>query len=181
MKDSTVAARYARALFIVTERRGETDRALEDLKGLRAVVAPGSRVGGYLATPQLLLADKRRALEAALSGRCVRSVAVFLDLVLRKKRLPEFDLIVAEFEALVEKARGIVHAQVVSAVPLADAERARLLAELQRVTGKTVRLYPQVDPAVIGGAYVRIGDRVIDRTVKTLLERIEHQLMATSV
>jgi F-type H+-transporting ATPase subunit delta len=181
MRDSTVAARYAKALFILTERRGESARALEEVKGLREVLKPGSRVGDYLATPQVLLADKRRAVVATLEGRCSHAVVLFVDLLLRKKRLPEFARIVSEFEALVERAQGIVHAQVVSAVPLVDAERERLLAELKRVTGKSVRLYPQVEPAVLGGVYVRIGDRVIDRTVKTLLERIEHQLMETSV
>lgn len=181
MRDASVAGRYARALFIVTEKRGETARALEDLRALRDVIGPGGRVGEFLGTPQVLLADKRRALGKVLEGRCVRSAVLFLDLLLRKKRLPEFAMIVSEFEALVEKAQGIVHAQVVSAVPLADAEREKLLGELRRVTGKTVRIYPQVDPSVLGGAYVRIGDRIIDRTVKTLLESIEHQLMETSV
>lgn len=181
MRDSTVATRYAKALFLVTEKRGETVRALEDLKGLREVLAPGSRVASYLATPQVRLADKRRAAAATLEGRASRPVALFVDLLLRKKRLAELPTIVSEFEALVERSQGIVHAQVVSAVPLEEAERDRLLAELRRVTGKNVRIYPRTDPSVVGGAYVRIGDHVIDRTVKTLLEAIEHQLLMTSV
>ena len=64
-KDTTVAARYARALFIVTEKRGETVKALADLQGALAVVGPGTRVGASLASPQLRMQDKRKALQTA--------------------------------------------------------------------------------------------------------------------
>ena len=62
MRDSSVAGRYARALFLLTEKRGETVAALEDLKGMWEVLKPGTRVGDLFATPQVLLADKRRVL-----------------------------------------------------------------------------------------------------------------------
>src|SRR5258705_13479314 len=101
MQDTTVAARYARALFIVTSKRKETPQALEDLKGLWQVVRPGTPVGHLLATPQVLLADKRRVLLAGLEGKVVRSVALFVDLLLRKGRLIQLESIVKEFEALV--------------------------------------------------------------------------------
>ena len=58
MKDTTVAARYAKALFIVTEKRGETAKALEDLKGLGQVLEPGTRVATFLANPETRLPDQ---------------------------------------------------------------------------------------------------------------------------
>ncbi len=181
MKDSSVAGRYARALFIVTEKRGETPRALEDLKSLWEVVRPGTKVAGFLATPRVLLTDKRRVLRERLDGPCLRSVVLFLDLLLRKKRLPELTAIVTEFEALVERAQGVKRAHAVSAVPMTDGERARLLEQLERSTGAKIRLTTEVDASLLGGALVRIGDRVIDRSVRTLLEAIEQQLTEVSV
>jgi F-type H+-transporting ATPase subunit delta len=180
-KDTTVAARYARALFILTEKRGETASALPDLQALWSVVKPGTRVGHFLSTPQLLLSDKRKALLDTLEGRCLRSVALFLDLLLRKKRLGELETIVREFEALVERAQGIQRAQVVSAVPMPEAERKRLHAELERWTKKKIKLTAEVDPSLVGGAFVRIGDRVVDRSVRTLLDTIGRQLHEASV
>jgi F-type H+-transporting ATPase subunit delta len=181
LNTGTVAARYARALFIVTEKRGESEQALTDLKSLREVLKPGSRVAALLATPQVLLSDKRTAVKKVLEGRALKSVELFADLLLRKKRLPEFNGIVTEFQALVEKKQGIRWAYAVSAVPLSDAERSKLHAELEKTTGAKIQLVATVDPSLLGGALVRIGDRVVDRSVRTLLESIEQRLEEVSV
>jgi F-type H+-transporting ATPase subunit delta len=180
-KDTTVAARYARALFIVTEKRRETVAALGDLQAAFLVVKPGSRVGASLASPQLRLADKRKALQAAFEGRMVRSVALFVDLLVRKKRLSELATIVEEFEALVERAQGVQRARVVSAVGLSDAETKRLHAVLESWTQKKIKLTSDVDPSLLGGALVRIGDRVVDRSVRSLLDGMARQLYEANV
>jgi len=176
LKDVTVAARYARALFIVTEKRSETARALEDLHGLVEVLKPGTSVAGFLASPEVRLAEKRKTLERAFEGRVVRSVAVFVDLLLRKKRMRDFPTIVEQFEALVEKALGVRLAHVVSAVPLEPAETRRLHDALEKHWETHIKLTSEVDPALIGGALVRLGDTVVDRSVRTLLESIAEQL-----
>jgi F-type H+-transporting ATPase subunit delta len=181
VKDVAVAGRYAHALFLLTERRGETAVALEDLKAVRDLLVPGSRVGLFLAAPQLRLADRRKMLADALAGRANRAVAAFVDLLLRKKRLALLGEITGAFEALVERLQGVRRAHVVSAVPLSASERTRLLATLERHTGGTIKLSQEVDPSVLGGALVRIGDHVVDRTVRTLLEAIGTQLREASV
>jgi len=181
LRDTTVAARYAKALFLVAEKRGETARALEELKGGVAVLGPSARGGRFLASPVVRLADKRTVLERALGTRALRLVVVFLDLLLRKKRLPELPTIADEFEALVEHSLGIRRAQVVSAVPLVPAERERLHRALEHTVGGNVKLDATVDPDLIGGALVRIGDRVIDRTVRSLLDSMSRQLHEVSV
>lgn len=181
MIDTTVAARYAKALFLVTEKRGETTRALEELLQVREVLKPEGRTGGFLASPEVRLSDKRQALKRAFEGRTLPIVQVFIDLLLRKKRLRELGTIAQEFQDLVERAQGIRRAHVVSAVPLTKAELDRLVPELERVSGGRVRMTTEVDPSVLAGALVRIGDRVIDRTARTLLEAISKQLYEVSV
>jgi F-type H+-transporting ATPase subunit delta len=181
MKDTTVAARYARALFIVTEKRGETAQALPDLQGLWEVLKPGTPAGRLLDTPLVRLTDKRAAVRQVLEGRCLRAVALFADLLLRKKRLAELSTIVSQFEALVERKQGIQRAQVVSAVPLTEDERRRVHDEIEKLTGRKVRLAADVDARLMGGALIRIGDRVIDRSVRTLLDAMERRLLETSV
>ncbi|MBI1798315.1 MAG: ATP synthase F1 subunit delta [Candidatus Eisenbacteria bacterium] len=181
MQDTTIASRYARALFLVTEKRGETPPALADLKGMLEVLGPDSRVGRFLGTPGIRLADKREGLKRSLASRVLPIVVVFLDLLLRKKRLAEFTRVVSEFEALVEKQQGIRRAEVVSAEPLGDKEKRRLHAALERWTKAKIRLAASVDSSLMGGALVKIGNRVIDRSVRTLLSRIGERLMETSV
>jgi F-type H+-transporting ATPase subunit delta len=181
LRNTTVAARYARALFIATEKRRETAQALEELKGLRVVLAPDAPISDFLANPGTRLPDKRDLLRRSFEGRMLTIVAIFVDLLLRKKRLTGFPTIVDEFEALVEKALGVTRVHVVSAVPLRDDETARLHTVLERYTGAHVKLTQAVEPELLGGALVRIGDRVVDRSVKTLLESIEKQLYEVSV
>ncbi len=181
MKDVTIAGRYAHALFLTTEKRHETARVLEDLKGLRDLVRPGARLYGFLASPQVRPADKRRFLMKGLEGKASRVVAIFLDLLLRKKRLALFPFIVDDFEARLEQSQGIRRAEVVSAVPLTPAETKRLQAALEHHTRARIRLEAGVDPELLGGALVRIGDRVVDRSVRTLLESISRQLHEVSV
>lgn len=180
MKDTTVAARYAHALFLVTEKRGETDRALEDLRSVGVLADPAGHNGMLLASPLVLLTDKRTVMRRVLEGKALPSVVLFTDLLLRKHRFGELPLIVREYETLVEKKRGVQRATVASAVPLTDAERKRLHRELERMTGGTVTLATVIDPTLVGGVQVRIGDRLVDRTVKSMLEAIERQLLQTT-
>ena len=181
MRDASVGERYARALFIVTEKRKETPRALEDLKGLEGVFRRGSKLSGYLASPEVRLAVKRESMRRALEGRALPIVAVFVDLLLRKKRLPLFADIVVEFEALVEKAQGVRRVQVVSAVALKKNEMERLEKALAKHLDAKIKVTTSVEPELLGGALVRIGDRVLDRSVRTLLETMSRQLYEVSV
>jgi len=181
VSQGTIAARYAKALFIVTERRGETAAALAGLNALGTVLAPGTRTARFFASPEVPLPDKRELLRRALEKRASRSLAVFIDLLLRKKRLRELAAIAHEFEALVERAQGIQRAHLVSAVPFGKAELARLETALEAHTHAKIKLSTEVDARLIGGALVRIGDRVIDRSVRTLLGTIATRLHETSV
>lgn len=189
-QDSSIAGRYARALLLLTQRQvaksGDAllprlESTLAELDSLASLTAPRSRLGAFLVDPQVSPMDRRKVLEHGLKGRAMPSVQVFADLLLRKKRLGITGSIAREFKAIVERAKGLERATVVSAVPLQPAEVQRLHAELERVTGKKIVLEQELDPTLLGGAYVRIGDRVVDRTVSTLLETIAHQLYEVSV
>ena len=181
MRDTAIAARYSKALFIVTERRKETAAALQDLIAVGTLLTPGERTARFFASPEVRLADKRELLRAALEKRAVRAVAVFVDLLLRKKRLRDLPTIVTEFEALVERAQGVQRAHLVSAVPFGKAELAKLQTQLEARTHGKIKLSTEVDERLLGGALVRIGDRVIDRSVRTLLGAITTQLHETTV
>jgi len=189
-QDASIAGRYARALRLLTERQAaksgeplvaQLERTLTELDSLARLTAPGSRLGNFLIDPQISPADRRKVLEQGLKGRAMPSVQVFADLLLRKRRIQITRAVAHEFKAIVERAKGLARATVVSAVPLSEAEINRLHVELERTTGKKIVLERQLEPTLLGGAYVRIGDRVVDRSVKTLLEAIGQQLYKTNV
>jgi len=190
IKDASVAARYARALQILTEKQAAKagrahipvlEQTLEELQGLSQLLAHGTRLGKFVLDPQISPADRRRVLEQGLAQRVLPSVRVFADLLLRKKRLVLLEAIAHEFQVIVERAKGLERATVVSAVRLTDGERDRLHRELERFTGKKIVLESLVDVSLVGGAYVRIGDRVIDRSVRSLLGSLAQQLYEVSV
>ena len=190
IKDASISGRYARALQILTEKQaaksGQStipvfERTLEELQGLAEIASPDTRLGKFLLDPQISPADRRKVLEQGLQGKVLPAVRVFADLLLRKKRFTMIASVAHEFKAIVERLKGLERATLVSAVGLTAAEQKRLHAELERYTGKQIVLEVQVDASLVGGAYVRIGDRVIDRSVKTLLETIANQLYEVSV
>ena len=190
IKDASISGRYARALQILTEKQvakaGQDlvallERTLEELQGIALIASPDTRLGKFLYDPQISPADRRKVLDQGLQGKVLPSVRVFADLLLRKKRFHMIASVAHEFQAIVERIKGLERATLVSAVPLTSAEQKRLHTELERYTGKKIVLDVQVDASLVGGAYVRIGDRVIDRSVKTLLEAISHQLYEVSV
>jgi len=176
-----VAERYARALFLVAERRGEIFEALEDLKRLLALVRGDPRLGGYLRSPLVPLERKRALLKSAFTSRVLVPVASLVDLLLRKKRMGLFADAVDEYEKQVRSWQGLQEAEVVSAVPLTEDELKRLHAGLERATGLTLEFETRVDPDLVGGLYVRIGDRVMDRSVRGLLHSLQDRLFAVSL
>ena len=180
-QDDLVAQRYARALFLVAERRGEVFEALADLKSLLALVEADPRLGAYLRSPLVPLERKRSLLRSTFKSRVIVPVASFLDLLLRKKRLELFAGAVESFEKQVRAWQGLQEAEAVSAVALTGDELGRLKARLERVTGLTLELRARVDPDLVGGLYVRIGDRVMDRSVRGLLQSLRDRLLAVSL
>jgi len=89
--------------------------------------------------------------------------------------------IVEQFESLVEADQGVVRARVTTAVPLASAETLALVAALETSLHKKVRAEAHVDPAILGGVVVKVGDRIADRSVSRMLELMREQLLAATV
>jgi F-type H+-transporting ATPase subunit delta len=190
IKDASVASRYARALQILTDKQAAKggraniallDQTLEELQGVSQLLAHGTRLGKFVLDPQVSPLDRRKLLEQGLKGNVLPSVRVFADLLLRKKRVGLIETIAHEFQVIVERAKGLERATLVSAVLLTEGERDRLHRELERFTGKKIVLESLVDASLVGGAYVRIGDHVIDRSVKSLLSSLAQQLYEVSV
>ena len=173
----TAARRYAEAAFEVGQRDGTVETWRRELDAAGAIV-DDDRVARLLGNPAI--AEERR-LELAEStfGKLVgRPVLNLIGLMLRRGRIDELPRVAAEFRRLDNERQGITPATATSAVPLSEDEVRAVTARLEAMTGGRVDLDLRVDPDLIGGLVVRVGDRLIDGSVRSRLERLRNQLVS---
>jgi F-type H+-transporting ATPase subunit delta len=172
-----LARRYARALLDVTDRQGPNAAlALRDeLRAFAPIVAGHPELRRALLHPGLGSEVKRRLL-AAVADRAGVSTLLrrLLDLLAARDRVALLEDIVEAYAGLANAAQGIVSAEAVSAVALPDPQRRALAAAL----GDAVELRTRVEPHVLGGLLVRVGDKTYDGTVRTRLDALRQRLAA---
>ncbi len=182
MIDKGVARRYAVALFAAAEKRGIVDAVLEDLENLEAIVhAPNPRLVRFLSSPQELDEKKYILVETLFRGKATDLFVELIRLLLRKRRILYLLAIAAAYRKQVEEARGIAEAIVTTAVRLPEDLSDGLVEELERMFDKKVKLRPRIDPKIIGGIVVTIEGQIIDRSVRSELEKIRDELLSVPV
>ncbi|HEY8491630.1 MAG TPA: F0F1 ATP synthase subunit delta [Dehalococcoidia bacterium] len=173
-RDVTAAKRYAQAVFDLALEQETLDEWLADLERLAALAREPEAVR-ILESNRVPEAEKDGLLAATLSG--VGPLAMNLArLLVRKGRFGLADAVAEEYRRLLEEHRGILRARAVTAVELTEPERAAVAARLEELTGKRVLLETAVDPSILGGLVVRIGDRLIDGSTRTKLLELKERL-----
>lgn len=177
MIERRIVRRYAAALFAAASRADAVDVVESDL-GLVSLTVQSSPALWEAITSPIIPPDKKRAIFDELFKDKVHAVTLsYLTLLVDKRREEALVRTEEEYILLANEARGIVQAEATTAKALDEAEQAQLAAKLSQTTGKQVELVCKVDPAVLGGVLVRIGDRVIDGSVKGQLEALREALL----
>jgi F-type H+-transporting ATPase subunit delta len=155
-----------------------------DLKVIAELLKAEPRFRSFMLAPDVVedyrSAVLRRVLEKARpeASPVTRN---FLDLLLKKARFDHFEEIAESFSLLVEEHRGILRAVVTTATEIDPEMQARLRSRLERMTGKTIQLTHRLDPEIIGGVVVTLAGSMIDGSVKSEIDRLRDELMATRV
>ena len=170
------ARRYALALTQEAAQTGQTDAVDADVTFLGETLDASRDLRTLFRSPIVSRDKKLNVLEALFTGRVSDLTMRFLRLLVSKQREDLIPEVVMAVRELRDAASNTVEAQVRSAKPLTDAERAALTSRLEARAGQTVRLTERVQPDLIGGLVVRIGDVVYDRSVKHQLETLREQL-----
>jgi F-type H+-transporting ATPase subunit delta len=173
MRTQQISRRYARALFELEQEGAKNRAALERL----AAVASLDEVREVLANPSYAEGMKAAVLEKAagtLPAEMKRLVAMLCERG-KAELLPEIHAI---FEEMVHQAESELEAEVVAAVKLSDAQKKGLTKALGDITGRSVRLNVSEDKTILGGLVVRIGDRLIDYSVRSRLEALKRAMAA---
>ena len=171
--------RYADAAFEIALR----DKAVETWRkelDEAAETSTGGELESVLANPAIPLDQRLNAAEnvyASLS-KPVRSLILLL---VRRNRIEQLPRVAAEFRRLDDRRNGLTHATATSAAPLGAEETEAITARLEELTGGRIALETAVDPSLLGGVVVRVGDRLIDGSVRGRLERLRGQLAAGTI
>lgn len=174
---SIYARRYAQAIFRMAQESKEFNRWQSDLRKVDGLLRDQA-LAAMLADPKIDRAQK----EKALSERLADGVPVLLKLVAvlaSKGRLAMVSEIDEEYQRMLDQYRGVEGtetAEVVTAIPLEEDYRLKLAQRITEIIGKPVVLKPQVDPAIIGGIIIRVGDKLIDGSVRTKLAALRKEL-----
>ncbi|HEY3522411.1 MAG TPA: ATP synthase F1 subunit delta [Candidatus Limnocylindrales bacterium] len=172
------ARRYAEAAFDLAHADGDLDGWAEDLRRVAAVGAD-DRAADVLDNPTIPATEREEAVAKALAGKVRDDVLRLAQLAVRRGRASVLPAVSSEFDRLLDRERGIVTAVVTSAGPLSDADAKAVSERVAELRGASnVRLEQRVDESLIGGLTVRIGDRLIDASVRGRLERLRARIVA---
>jgi F-type H+-transporting ATPase subunit delta len=174
---SSAAKRYAQAVFSLGQEQGTLDAWSEDLAMLTRIVAD-NRIATYLINPSVAAERRIEALETSLGTNVRPEARNLAKMLIERDRTMLIPQIREIFDDQLRQERGIVVADVTTAERLSDAERDAILEKLETMTGKKVELALKIDPEIIGGIIIRIGDQVIDGSVRNKLEKMRSRLMA---
>jgi F-type H+-transporting ATPase subunit delta len=170
-----LARPYAEAIFRLAEARGELAKWSATL-ALLAAIAGDERVRARLSDPRLTREEAARLVLDIAGRRLNREGANLVRVLAEYRRLPLLPEIASLYEARRAEAEGRITAQVTSAHPLSPAQERLLKEALERQFARRVALEPAVDPSLLGGVVVRVGDLVIDGSVRRQVERLAAQL-----
>ena len=175
----SASLQYANALADIALAQGAAEPALKQLNELRAAYAQSAELRTFLASPAVDSEVKHAEIEKLIprlaASKIIRNL-LFLNIDHRRTQLlPE---IVATFQQVVRQRQGVAEAEISSAVELSATQKTALAKTLARLTGKEIETKYSLDPALLGGAVVRIGDTIYDGSLRSRLNELRARLAA---
>ncbi|ACF47245.1 ATP synthase F1, delta subunit [Prosthecochloris aestuarii DSM 271] len=178
MSSAIASRRYAAALLDVAEDSGVVEQVDTDLEMISATIADSHDLVVMLKSPLIKGDTKAKALKAVFHGMLNEKTLLFIDLICRKKRADHLPQMVEEYKALRDERSGLINVDVNSAVKLEDEQARELINSLATYTGKKVRARLALDEKLLGGVTVKIGDTIIDGSVRHQLDMLRVALTA---
>ncbi len=176
MKETILARRYAKALFSLGQENGENKKYSESLDAI-AELYREDIILDALVNPLYPLDVRQKVMaKIAESAGGDSYLTRFLSLLVEKKRAVILPDIAIEMQAMVDEEQNICHGSVVSAVELDEELKGKVRKKLEQLTGKTVMLATRVDPSIIGGIVAKVGDLVLDGSIKTQLHGLKEAI-----
>ena len=169
------ARRYAQAVFEIASESNELERWLDDLTQLADSIT-NDEFRQTLAAPRISMAQKEALIRESM-GSSVGPLALNLMALLTSRgQVGMLPGIADRFQEMLDAHQGVERAEVVSAVSLTGEQQQQVTQMLNELSGKDVRLTTRVDPEILGGLVIRVGDKVMDGSARTRLQNMRREL-----
>jgi len=173
----SASLQYANALADIALEQGASEPAAKQLESFAAAYEESAELRTFLASPAVSMEAKHEVLEKIAkrlgASKIIRN---FLFVIADHRRTQLIPEIVATFQQVLRQRQGVAEAEISSAVELTSAQKKELAATLARVTGKKIEPKYSLDPALLGGAVVRIGDTIYDGSLRSRLNEMRARL-----
>ena len=176
----TDANEYGKALFLITEEDGVSDKILADVKTAERVLRSNPDYVRLLDSPALSKEERVNLVGKAFAGLDER-LCNLLKILTEKRMMHIFGKAAKAYYALYDESRGILRVEAITAIPLSEKQAKAIKDKLSRSLSKTVILNNTVDPSILGGVKLRYSGVQLDGSVKTRLDKFEDALKHTVI
>ncbi|MEL7567308.1 MAG: ATP synthase F1 subunit delta [Dehalobacterium sp.] len=181
MINKSIARRYAQAIFEIAREQNAVEKFAQDLKTIVDSIEKNPDIKKFIYGRLIPAEAKKEIIAKMITPEMNQMVVNFIYLIMDKSRENYLTGIVDAFDQLAAEEKKIVPAQVLSAIPLTKDQLAKLEAKLSEKTGRSVKAQITVDPSLIGGLAVRIGDIVYDGSIVKQLGMLKEHLQQDTV
>jgi F-type H+-transporting ATPase subunit delta len=180
MRENTVGRNYAEALLTLGTKAENREGFGAMIRDVATAMQQNATLRRFLESPRVSAADKNNVLSKAYGDRVPRLFLRFLQKLVENRRQMLIPAIAAEYANLLDNAEGRVHAEVTVAKSMSEQEVQSLAASLSKSVGKTIVPQIVVNPAILGGAVVKMGDTVIDGSVRRKLGKLAQRMRVSA-
>ena len=175
----SASLQYANALADVVVERGEAEAVVKQLSNFGSIYAESAELRNVLSSPAVTRESKHAVIEKIVARmRGSKTLRNFLFIIADRQRTHMLPEIISVFQEVIRQRQGIAEAEISSAVELSAGQKSEFKKTLERLTGKRVEPKYALDPQLLGGAVVRIGDTVYDGSLRHRLDTLRARLAA---
>ena len=173
MSELTVATRYAKSLIDLAVEQKSLEQTKKDMELFSQTLRANSQLQAVLANPIVAHGKKIKILEAIFADKVSKVTDSFFKIMINKSRSEVLYATAKEFINQYNVIKHIIRAYVTSATPLSEENRKKVVAELETATRGTIELHTKVDPKLIGGFVLTVGDMQVDTSISTSLNKLK--------
>lgn len=165
--------RYALALYKVAEEKNKVDEYLQDLRQICDIIDNNEELKAVIEYPQISTKQKKKIFIDVFKGKIDEELLSFLLILIEKRRILYLREKLNQFEQIHLERNNVVIANVKSVIDMTDEQSTELKNKLEKMYNKTVIIEHEIDKSIIGGLYVRVGNDVIDGSIKSKLDEMK--------